>query len=175
MKLLECGEEPVIARIHVSPPSLPPNPLFPPPSLPPSLIPPSSFLPPTRYQYYKQIKRDLLQGKLPVDSVARAARVMALMAQVDHGDYKTNMQYVQKVAVQGPSDNLEARTRREHQKLVGVSGEIAIEKFLSEVATLQLYGVELYHTCNGGQSHKYIGVGPENITIYSAGKTQLKS
>lgn len=110
-----------------------------------------------------------------MDSVTRAARVMALMAQVDHGDYKTNMQYIQKVAIQGPSDNLEARTRREHQKLVGVSGEIAIEKFLNEVATLQLYGVELYHTCNGGQSHKYIGVGPESITIYSAGKTQLKS
>lgn len=142
---------------------------FPPPSLP------LSSLPPPRYQYYKQIKRDLLQGRLPVDSVTRAARVMALMAQVDHGDYKTNMQYVHKVVVQGPSDNLEARTRREHQKLVGVSAEIAIEKFLSEVATLHLYGVELYHTCNGGQSHKYIGVGPESITIYSAGKTQLKS
>ena len=94
------------------------------------------------------------------------------MAQVDHGDYKPGLQYSQagSVTVQGPSDNLEARLKREHQKLAGVSTEIAIEKFLSEVAGLPLYGVEMY-SVSGGQ---YLGVGPEYITTYSSQKTAIK-
>ena len=101
---------------------------------------------------------------------------MGLMAQVDHGDYKPDLQYSHSVSVQGPADNLAARTKREHQKLTGVSTEIAIEKFLGEIAGLPLYGVELYDTSSGGSdTHKFIGVGPESITTYTAGKTPLKT
>lgn len=93
------------------------------------------------------------------------------MAQVDHGDYKPDQHYDKTtVTVQGPTDNLVARTKREHQKLAGVSTEIAIEKFLSEVAGLPLYGVEMY-SISGGQ---FLGVGPEYITTYSPQKTALK-
>ena len=93
------------------------------------------------------------------------------MGQVDHGDYKPDIQYGHTVVVQGPAENLEARIKREHQKLAGLSTEIAIEKFLSEVSGLPLYGVELY-TISGGSQH--LGVGPEYITVYSAQKTALK-
>ena len=141
--------------------SLPSFPPFLPPSLPLSL---------TRYQFYQQTKRDLLQGKLPVDTAIRAARICGLMAQVDHGDYKPDLVYRHTITVQGAAENLEARTKREHQKLAGLSTEIAIEKFLSEVAGLPLYGVELYGI-SGGQ---YLGVGPEYITIFTADKTTLK-
>ena len=125
---------------------------------------------PIRYQFYQQTKQDLLQGKLLVDTAIRAARICGLMAQVDHGDYKPDLQYGHTVTVQGPADSLEVRIKREHQKLTGLSTEIAIEKFLSEVAGLPLYGVELYGV-SGGQ---YIGVGPEYIAIYTAQKTVLK-
>ena len=92
------------------------------------------------------------------------------MAQVDHGDYKAELRYSHTITVQGPAENLEARAKREHQKLTGLSTEIAIEKFLGEVARLPLYGVELY-AISGGQ---FVGVGPEYVTIYSAEKTALK-
>lgn len=105
-----------------------------------------------------------------MDTAIRAARISSLMAQVDHGDYKSDLQYSHTLTVQGAADNLEARTKREHQKLAGLSTEIAIEKFLGEVAGLPLYGVELY-AISGGQ---YLGVGPESITTYTAEKTTLK-
>ena len=94
------------------------------------------------------------------------------MSQVDLGDYKPDQSHSQlsAVTVQGPAENLEARIKREHQKLVGLSTEIAIEKFLSEVARLLLYGVEMYPIAGG----QYLGVGPEYITIYSTQKTALK-
>lgn len=134
-------------------------------------ISPHKILQPvTRYQFYQQTKRDLLQGKLLVDTAIRAARIAGLMAQVDHGDYKPNLVYRHTITVQSTADNLEARTKREHQKLAGLSTEIAIEKFLSEVAGLPLYGVELYGI-SGGQ---YLGVGPEYITTYTADKTTVK-
>lgn len=94
------------------------------------------------------------------------------MAQIDRGDYKPDHKYSLEltVTVQGTTDNLEARIRREHQKLMGLSTEIAIEKFLSEVAGLPLYGVEMYPIAG----RQYLGVGPEYLTIYSSQKTALK-
>ena len=139
----------------------------------PSSSPPSPPLPSlssSRYQFYQQTKRDLVTGKLVVDTAIRAARISGLMAQVDHGDYKPDLQYSHSLNVQGATDNLEARTKREHQKLAGLSTEIAIEKFLGEVAGLPLYGVEMY-AISGGQ---FLGVGPEFITTYTAEKTALK-
>lgn len=138
----------------------------------PSLSSPSlpTLLSSSRYQFYQQTKRDLVTGKLLVDTAIRAARISGLMAQVDHGDYKPALQYSHRLTVQGATDNLEARTKREHQKLAGLSTEIAIEKFLGEVAGLPLYGVEMYAIAGG----QFLGVGPEFITIYTSDMTPLK-
>ena len=97
---------------------------------------------------------------------------MALMMQVDYGDYKQGNKYPHQVEVQEPIENLEAKVMREYQKLTGLSTEIAIEKFLNGVAKLPLYGVELYPT--SGQD-RYVGIGPEGITLYTWGKMPLKS
>ena len=107
-----------------------------------------------------------------MDTAIRAARICGLMAQVDFGDYKPDQKHgeLAMVTVQAPAENLEARLKREHQKLVGLSTEIAIEKFLGEVAQLPLYGVEMYPIAGA----QYLGVGPEYITIYSTHKTALK-
>lgn len=79
------------------------------------------------------------------------------------------MQYHQKVTSQTDNDNLDARVRREHQKLAGISVDVVIEKFLSEAASLEHYGMEMYPVVDSHHSHKLIGVGPNSIAIYSAG------
>ena len=79
------------------------------------------------------------------------------------------MQYHQKVTSQMDNDDLDARIRREHQKLAGVSVDVAIEKFLNEAASLEHYGMEMYPAVDEFHSHKFIGVGPESIAIYSSG------
>ena len=62
---------------------------------------------------------------------------------------------------------MDARIRREHQKIAGTSVEMATEKFLEEVSMLELYGVELYHVLNNHRVPQVIGVGPENVQVYS--------
>ena len=121
-----------------------------------------------RQHFYKQLKKDLLQGKLKVGTLGKAAKLTALMAQIDKGDYRVGIQYNHKVLCQADNDNMDGRIRREHQKLAGTSNEIATEKFLEDAATLDLYGVELYHVLDGHRVPKIIGVGPENVQIYSS-------
>ena len=120
-----------------------------------------------RYHFYKQLKRDLLHGKLKVGTSVKAARLTALIAQIEKGDYRVGFQYQHKVMCQADSDNMDARIRREHQKIAGTSVEMATEKFLEEVAMLELYGVELYHVLNNHRVPQVIGVGPENVQVYS--------
>ena len=64
-------------------------------------------------------------------------------------------------------DNYDMRIQREHHKLVGMPVEVAVEKFLSEAASLEHYGVEMYPAINGKGSKVVFGVGPEYIFIYS--------
>lgn len=103
-----------------------------------------------------------------MNTVGKASKLTALMAQIDKGDYRVGIQYNHKVLCQGDNDNMDGRIRREHQKLAGTSNEIATEKFLEEAATLELYGVELYHVVDSHRVPKIIGVGPEHVQIYSA-------
>ena len=78
------------------------------------------------------------------------------------------MQYHQKVLCQLENDNLDAKIRREHQKLTGTSIDAAVERFLNEVSAMELYGVELFHVLDGNHEKRVIGVGPENIVIYTS-------
>ena len=153
---------------HIFP--LPPSLLLLPPSPPsfPSLPPLPSFPLSFRLHFYKQLKKDLVLGKLNVNTPAKAARLTALIAQIDKGEYRSGMQYQQKVTCPSDSDNLDARTRREHQRLAGTSVEIAIEKFLNEGAAMELYGTELYHVIDAYRVPRIIGVGPEGIRVYSS-------
>ena len=78
------------------------------------------------------------------------------------------------MACQADNDNMEARVRREHQKLSGMLAEIAIEKFLEEVASLPDYGVEFYRVVDGHRLPKIIGVGPENVQLFSSSLEPLR-
>jgi len=75
--------------------------------------------------------------------------------------------YHHKVMSQQDNESLEVKTRREHQKIVGTSAEVAIEKFLEEAGQIDLYGVEVYHVVDDHRRRKVIGVGPECVQIFS--------
>ena len=129
----------------------------------------------SRLHFYKQLKKDLLLGRLKVTSSTRAARLSALIAQIDRGDYKQGTQYHQKIFCPTENDNMDARIQSEHTKLIGTSTEIAIEKFLVEAASLELYGVELFPVEDGSDRlQKVIGVGPDSIHLYSPTMQLLK-
>ena len=96
------------------------------------------------------------------------------MAQIEGGDYRTATKYSHKIMCQADNDNMEARIKREHQKLTGTSVDVAIEKFLEEASLLELYGVELYHVLDNVHVPKIIGVGPENVHVHSVSMEPLK-
>ncbi len=127
-----------------------------------------------RLHFYKQLKKDLVQGRLKPNSLNRAARLTALISQIDKGDYRVGLEYHHKVLSQQDNETLEVKTRREHQKIVGTSGEVAIEKFLEETAQIDLYGVEIYHVIDAHRTRKVIGVGPECVQIFSSHMEPLK-
>lgn len=83
-------------------------------------------------------------------------------------------EYSQKVTCQSSNENLDAKIRREHQKIAGTSSEVAIEKFLEEVALLDLYGVELFHVVDRHRNRRVIGVGPDCVQTFSSSMEPLK-
>lgn len=103
----------------------------------------------------------------------RAARLTALIAQIEKGDYRIGTEYSHKVMSQASNENLEAKIRREHQKIAGTSAEVAIEMFLEEVSMLDTYGVELFHITDRHRVRKVIGVGPDCVQIYSSNMEPL--
>ncbi len=120
-----------------------------------------------RLHFYRQLKKDLIQGRIKPLSLNRAARLTALITQIEKGDYRVGTEYPHKVLSQTDNDTLEGKIRREHQKIAGTSSEVAIEKFLEEASQLDLYGVELYHVLDNRRARKLIGVGPESVQILS--------
>ncbi len=96
------------------------------------------------------------------------------MAQIEGGDFATSSKYKHKIMSQADNDGMEARIKREHQKIAGTSFDVAIEKFLEESSLLELYGVELYHVLDSRHLPKIIGVGPESVHIHSVSMEPLK-
>ena len=106
-------------------------------------------------------------GRLKVTS-AKGARLTALIAQVDKGDFYSGYQYRHKIPCStSEMDNYESRVRREHHRLVGMSPELAVERFLNEAATLEHYGMEMHHVVNSNRVKLIAGIGPECMLILS--------
>ncbi len=118
-------------------------------------------------QFYKHIRKDLILGRLRSSS-AKAARLTALIAQIDKGDFHLNFKYSHKVPCSSSEiDHYDTRIRREHHKLAGTPSEMAIEKFLNEASNLEHYGVEMHEVVSGNHTKMIVGVGPEYILIMS--------
>lgn len=66
------------------------------------------------------------------------------------------------------------RVKREHHHLMGTPVEIAVESFLNLAATLDQYGVEMFHTMNTKGKHVMVGIGPETINIYSGPQMEVQ-
>lgn len=121
-----------------------------------------------RIHFYKHLRKELILGRLKVNS-AKGARLTALMAQIDKGDYHSNFQYRHKVPCSSSEmENYETRVRREHYKLISTPPEVAVEKFLNEAATLEHYGMEMYHVIDSSRDKMIVAVGPECILVLSS-------
>ncbi|KAG8561923.1 hypothetical protein GDO81_015531 [Engystomops pustulosus] len=107
----------------------------------------------TRYQYYLQLKKDILDGKIPC-SLEQAVQLAGLAVQADFGDYDQyeSQDFLQRYALFPVGWIQDEKTLEEatqsvavlHQKLRGLSPPEAELLYMQEIERLENYGEETY-------------------------------
>ncbi|XP_045018078.1 band 4.1-like protein 4A isoform X5 [Bubalus bubalis] len=101
----------------------------------------------TRYQFFLQVKQDVLQGRLPCP-INTAAQLGAYAIQAELGDYdpyKHTAGYVSEYRfVPDQKEELEEAIERIHKTLMGQAPSEAELNYLRTAKSLEMYGVDLH-------------------------------
>lgn len=123
----------------------------------------------TRYQFYLQIKRDLLTGRLPC-LYDTAAELASYVLQGELGDYDPRVMvdtYVSQFRfVPDQTADFEERAAEFHKHHCGQSPADAEFNFLEVAKNLDLYGVDLHFAKDHDGLDLHIGISPLGLTVY---------
>ncbi|XP_043929416.1 tyrosine-protein phosphatase non-receptor type 21 [Protopterus annectens] len=128
----------------------------------------------TRYQYYLQLKKDILEGRIPC-TLEQAIRLAGLAVQADFGDYDhyNSQDFLQKFVL-FPIDwiqdenMLEEATQKAallHQKYRGLTAADAEMLYMQEVERMEGYGEESYLAKDSQGTDLYIGACLDGIFV----------
>ncbi|XP_064609138.1 band 4.1-like protein 4 [Liolophura sinensis] len=131
----------------------------------------------TRYQFFLQVKRDILQGRLPV-SFDEAVELCAYAVQSELGDFDPKRHTVGYVSefqlLPNQTEELEDRIAGVHRELVGMVPAVAEYRYLEKVKWLDMYGVDLHPVLGEGHTEYFLGLTPMGIVVYK-NKSQVAS
>ncbi|KAM7440743.1 FERM domain-containing protein 5 [Porites harrisoni] len=127
----------------------------------------------TRYQFFLQVKRDILHGRL-LCTFNDLVELGAYIVQADIGDYEEEdhgENYVSEFRiVPKQSDKLEKKIAETHKMLTGQVPAVAEKNFLGAVKGLDMYGVDPHPCKDQDNVQLYLGLTPVGIAIIREGK-----
>ncbi|KAI1726924.1 FERM central domain-containing protein [Ditylenchus destructor] len=123
----------------------------------------------TRYLLCLQLRRDVYSEKLPV-SFATQAKLGALAAQSEYGDFDKSEEYISylknaKIA-QVMSDELLDKVQELHKQYKGQTAPEAELAYLNECKILNMYGVHLFSAKDSKGKPVQVGVSSHGIGVY---------
>uniref|UniRef100_A0A8C3SQP4 Erythrocyte membrane protein band 4.1-like 4A n=1 Tax=Chelydra serpentina TaxID=8475 RepID=A0A8C3SQP4_CHESE len=123
----------------------------------------------TRYQFFLQVKQDVLQGRMPCP-INIAAQLGAYAIQSELGDYdpyKHTAGYVSEYRfVPDQKEELEDAIERIHKTLMGqVPAETELN-YLGVAKSLEMYGVDLHPVYGENKSEYFLGLTPVGVVVY---------
>uniref|UniRef100_A0AAY4B6I2 FERM domain-containing protein n=1 Tax=Denticeps clupeoides TaxID=299321 RepID=A0AAY4B6I2_9TELE len=129
----------------------------------------------TRYQFFLQVKQDVLQGRLPAPFDI-SVQLAALVIQSELGDYdpyKHLPGYVSEYRfVPDQKKELEDAVEQIHKSLTGQVPSEAELNYLGIAKALEMYGIDLHPVYGENQSEYFLGLTPVGVVVYK-NKTQV--
>nr|XP_014340810.1 PREDICTED: tyrosine-protein phosphatase non-receptor type 4 [Latimeria chalumnae] len=123
----------------------------------------------TRYQYFLQLKQDILTGRLPCP-YNTAALLASYAVQSELGDYSHSEHLPGYLAdysfIPNQHQDFEKEIAKLHQQHKGLSPAEVEFNYLNTARTLELYGVELHYARDQSNTEIMIGVMSGGIVIY---------
>uniref|UniRef100_A0A9J7YK42 Erythrocyte membrane protein band 4.1-like 4A n=1 Tax=Cyprinus carpio carpio TaxID=630221 RepID=A0A9J7YK42_CYPCA len=129
----------------------------------------------TRYEFFLQVKQDVLQGRLPCPfNIGAQLGALAIQSELgDYDPYKHTSGYVSEYRfVPDQKEELEDSIEQIHKTLMGQVPAEAENNYLAIAKTLEMYGVDLHPVFGEKQSEYFLGLTPVGVVVYK-NKTQV--